>query len=66
VRALNSRAIMPLKVRGPSLPSVSVPGAALLRATRSSIDVTGESALTSTANGLRAMKATGTKSFAGS
>ena len=66
VRALNKRAIMPLKVRGPSLPSVKLPAAAFERAMSSSMDCTGDSALTSTAKGLRAMKATGTKSFAGS
>ena len=57
---------MPLKVRGPSLPSDSLPASAFERAIRSSIDFTGESASTSIANGLRAMKATGTKSFCGS
>ena len=57
---------MPLKVRGPSLPSVTVPGAALLLATNSSMLFSGDSARTNTANALRAMKATGTKSLAGS
>ena len=66
VRAFSRRAIRPLKVRGPSLPRLNLPGAALDRAIKSSIDLIGELASTSTANALRAMKATGTKSLCGS
>ena len=57
---------MPPKVRGPSLAIDNLPGLAFDRAIRSWIDLIGDSALTSTANGLRATKPTGTKSFCGS
>ena len=55
---------MPLKVRGPSLPKLNFPAEALDLAIKSSRLAMLESALTNKAKGLRAMKATGTKSLA--
>ena len=54
---------MPLKVRGPSLPRLSLPAEAFDLLIKSSTLAMLESPLTSNANGLRAMNATGTKSL---
>ncbi|MNW12694.1 hypothetical protein D3C71_2104540 [compost metagenome] len=64
--AANSRVTMPLKVLGPSLATVSRPGLALANATRSWKVLSGEPALTDTANGTLPTMPTGTKSRFGS
>ena len=57
---------MPPKVRGPSLANEILEGAAFDLAIKSCTEAMGESARTSTPKGLLAIKATGTKSLAGS